>query len=229
MRILVVPDIHANHEALRSVPERADRVLCIGDLVDCGPERKPCVDWARERGCVVVRGNHDNAVATRECCRCSPSFRRLSESTRELRWRRLGQEDVAWLTELSLKGDVTFGGIRFHLVHATPSDPLWAYVTSAQTDRSQAEVERVDADVILVGQPMVLRFASKLVVNPGSVGQPRDGDPRAAFAVIEDGEPRLERIEYDVEATVSALGRSELPDDVFNPLARILRTGGSLA
>jgi putative phosphoesterase len=229
MRILVVSDIHANHEALRRVPDQADRVICLGDLVDYGPEPKPCIDWVRERANVVVRGNHDHAVATRESCRCSPSVRRLSEATRELMWQLLGEEDVAWLANLPLEADVNLGGVRFHIVHATPSDPLYAYLSAAETDRWQAELERIDADVILVGHthmPAVLRFGKKLVVNPGSVGQPGDGDPRAAFAVIEDGEPRLERVEYDVEAAVSALRRTDLAEDILNPLARILRSGG---
>ncbi len=69
-------------------------------------------------------------------------------------------------------------------------------------------------------------LGKKVVVNPGSVGQPRDGDPRAAYAVIEDGEPRLERIEYDIEATFSALEGSGLGQEIVQPLAQVLRTGG---
>jgi len=80
----------------------------------------------------------------------------------------------------------------------------------AERDRWEAEGSLADADILLVGHthlPMILRLRKRLVINPGSVGQPRDGDPRAAFAIIEDGEPRLERVKYDVDATVAQLAR----------------------
>ena len=229
MKVLVVSDIHANHEALLRVPDSVDRVLCLGDLVDYGPDPEPCIEWVRKRAEVIVRGNHDEAVAWRTSCGCSPSFRPLSEATRELMWRKLGRADVDFLRTLPLEADVALGGVRFHLVHATPSDPLHTYLRPDEIARWEAEVERIEADVVLVGHthlPMVLRFGKKVVVNPGSVGQPRDGDPRAAFAIIEDGEPRLERVEYDIEATASSLERSGLSREVVDLLAHVLRKGG---
>jgi len=211
MKVLVVSDLHANSEALRRLPEEFDHVLCLGDLVDYGPDPEPCIEWVRERAAVTVRGNHDEAVARRVSCGCSPSFRPHSEATRELMWRKLGQKDIEFFGSLPLKVDVVLGNVRFHLLHATPSDPLHTYLKPNEAARWEAEVEQIDADVVLVGHthlPMVLRFGKKVLVNPGSVGQPRDGDPRAAFAVIEDGEPRLGRVEYGIEATVTALGLS---------------------
>ena len=230
MRILVVSDIHANHAALREMPENVDRVLCLGDLVDYGPEPRPCIDWVRDRQAITVRGNHDNAVALRVGCGCAPAMLEAAEETRGLMYDLLSPADLDYLGSRPLTADVTLGGVRFHLVHATPSDPLFTYLRPGQETRWAEEAAHVDADVLLVGHthlPMVMRVGRKLVVNPGSVGQPRDGDPRAAYAIVEDGEPRLERAAYDVEATVNALGMRALTNRTVESLTRVLRSGGA--
>ena len=228
VRVLIVSDIHANWEALRRIPDGFDRVLCLGDLVDYGPHPVPCLDWVRERDAFCVRGNHDEAVAHAVSCRCGESMREASERTREIMRDELDPKQLASLGSRPLRAHVELGGVRFQLVHATPTDPLYTYLRPSQSERWAEEVARVDADVILVGHthlPMILRFGKKVVVNPGSVGQPRDGDPRSAFAIIEDGEPRLERREYDVDASVAALAVRGLPKPIFEQLAQLLRTG----
>jgi len=228
MRILVVSDIHANFEALRRMPDDVDCVLCIGDLVDYGPDPVPCIEWVRARSAATLRGNHDHAVAFHVDCRCSPVAREASEATREVMWQALGPRDIDFLATLPLQTVVKIGGVRFHLVHATPSDPLYTYLRPTDEARWAAEVEDLDADVVLTGHthlPMILHVGGKVVVNPGSVGQPAHGDPRAAFAIIEDGEPRLMRVEYDVEASIGRLARMGLRDPVFGQLAGLLRTG----
>jgi len=228
MRVLVVSDIHANWEALRCIPEEFDRVLCLGDLVDYGPDPAPCLQWVHERGAFCVRGNHDEAVSRAVSCRCGESMREASERTRQIMRDELDGKQLASLGSRPLRAAVELGGIRFELVHATPSDPLYTYLRPDRRERWAEEVARLEADIILVGHthlPMILRFGKKIVVNPGSVGQPRDGDPRAAYAVIDDGEPRLERCEYDVESTVAALAKRALPAPVFGQLASLLRTG----
>jgi len=230
MRILIVSDIHANFEALSRIPEGWDHVLCLGDLVDYGPDPVPCVAWVRERATVAIRGNHDQAVASRVDCRCAPVMQEASQRTRELMWQLLGPDDLGYLSARPLTADLELDGVRFHMVHATPSDPLYRYLRPSDEARWKAEVEALKADILLVGHthlPMLLQVGEKIVLNPGSVGLPSDGDPRAAFAVIEDGVPRLERVEYDVEATVGRLDRKTLPATVVDKLSRLLRTGGA--
>ncbi len=234
MRVLVVSDVHANHEALRAVTEaeteEPDAVLCLGDLVDYGPDPVPCVAWARANAAATVRGNHDDALARGIRCRCAASVQPLSDATQDLARRALGPEDVAWLGTLPLEARVTIGGVRFLLVHATPQDPLFTYLRPDERPAWERAVEGVDADVVLVGHthlPMALKIGTLLVVNPGSVGQPRDGDPRAAYAVVEDGRPVLRRASYDVEATVRSLGAQTLAPDIVQGLAGILRSGGA--
>jgi len=228
MRVLVVSDIHANWEALRRIPDGFDRVICLGDLVDYGPDPVPCLEWVPHREAFCVRGNHDEAVARAVSCRCGESMREASERTREIMRDELDLQQLAALGSRPLRARIELGGVRFELVHATPSDPLYSYLRPSQPERWEEEVEWVDADVILVGHthlPMILKFGNKVVVNPGSVGQPRDGDSRAAYAVIEDGEPHLERCEYNVDASVEALARRGLPDPIFSQLVTLLRTG----
>lgn len=230
MKILVISDIHANYEALRRMPDDVDHVLCLGDLVDYGPDPVSCLRWLRDRRAVVVRGNHDLAVGYGAPDGVPEPYRRLSETTRELTLRILDPADIEYLRSLPVSRTLELGGVRVHLVHATPSDPYYTYVPPDQRARWADEAGRVEADVLLVGHthlPMVLRLGGQLVVNPGSVGQPRDGDPRAAYAIIEDGEPRLLRAEYDIDAAVSALAQSGLPADVVELLARTLRSGGA--
>ncbi len=228
MKILVVSDIHANWEALRRVPDDCDAVLFAGDLVDYGPQPKECIAWMREHAAVIVSGNHDFAVANKVSARCAPRFQPLADATAELMARLLGEEELAYLRSFPLTNRVVLGGLHIHMVHAAPSDSLYTYLPPSEQARWAAEVERIDADVILVGHthlPMVLRFGKKVVVNPGSVGQPRERDPRAAYAVIDDGEPSLHRVQYDIEATVNALRQHEIAPRIFEPLACVLRTG----
>ncbi len=232
MRILVVSDIHANEPALRAVwqAEEPDAVLCVGDLVDYGPDPAPCVAWTRNHAMAAVRGNHDDALVRRIRCRCARALQGLTDDTQELARQALGPDEIAWLRSLPLQTDIALGGVRFRLVHAAPADPLFTYLGPEETAAWTRAVEGVEADIVLVGHthlPMVLRLGGKLVVNPGSVGQPRDGDPRAAYAVIEDGVPRLGRATYDIEETVRRLAECGLAPGVVEALERVLRTGGA--
>lgn len=231
MRILVVSDIHANEPALRAVwqAEEPDAVFCLGDLVDYGPDPAPCVTWVRGLALASVLGNHDDALARDIRCRCGESVQTLSDATQDLARQALGPEEIAWLGAQPLQLNIEIGGVRFLLVHATPADPLFTYLRPDETDAWIRAVEAVDADVVLVGHthlPMVLKLGSRMVVNPGSVGQPRDGDPRASYAILDDGVPTFRRAAYDVEATVRALHGRGLDAEVERALSETLRTGG---
>ena len=231
MRLLVISDIHANLPALLAVAghQQFDRAICLGDIVDYGPHPKECLDWVRGRCDLLIRGNHDQAAAKHVGCQCSEAFRHLSEATRAMTWRLLTPDDLSYLAVRPIEADFMYDGTRYHAVHAAPSDPLYRYLGPDDREQWQAEIERVGADMLLVGHthvPMILYFGGKVVVNPGSVGQPRDGDARAEFAVIENGLPHLCRIPYDIEETVRDLSQAGLEDSVASVLGNILRTGG---
>jgi putative phosphoesterase len=229
MRILVVADIHANWPALQALQEPHDVCLCLGDLVDYALEPAPCIDWVRRNAHFAVRGNHDHGVAQNVPVFGRNGYKYLTGVTRILTRERVGAEDVRFLASLPVTRAVTLDDTRFFLVHASPRDPLDEYAPGTAEFWAR-RLEGVDADVICVGhthQPYVLEVGGKLVLNPGSVGQPRDGDPRACYAVIDDHRVELKRVEYPVESTVRVIEESSLPDQAKAYLADVFRIGGA--
>ena len=228
MRILVIADIHANWPALQVVKETYDVCFVVGDLVDYGLEPSPCIAWVKQHATHVIRGNHDHGAAQHVQVAGRNGFKYLTSVTRPLTQERLTAEDRRFLSALPVTRTVTVGDTRFLLVHATPRDPLDEYAV-ADVDFWTRRLQNVDANVVCVGHthhPYVLGVGDKLVINPGSVGQPRDGDPRASYAVIEDNRVELKRVEYDVEATIRTIQESSLPEPGKALLAEVLRSGG---
>ena len=122
---------------------------------------------------------------------------------------------------------MTLDDTRFLLVHATPRDPLDEY-GPPEEEFWERRLRGVDADVVCVGHthhPYMLEVGDKLVINPGSVGQPRDGDPRGSYAVVESRRVELKRFEYPVDDTLRPIQESRLPEDAKAMLAEAFRTG----
>jgi putative phosphoesterase len=227
MRILLLADIHANWPALQALTEPHDVCLFVGDLVDYGLEPGPCIEWVRKHVQHWVRGNHDHGAAQRVPVSGRSGFKYLTSVTRPLTQERLTEPDRRFLSALPTTRMVTLDDTRFFLAHATPRDPLDEYAPP-ESEFWSRRLQHVDADVVCVGHthhPYVLPVGDKLVINPGSVGQPRDGDPRAAYAVIEDRKVELKRVEYAVDATVRAVQESSLPEPAKALLAEVFRTG----
>jgi putative phosphoesterase len=231
MRILLIADVHGNWPALQAAAaEPHDLCLCLGDLVDYALEPAPCIAWARDHARHTIRGNHDHGAAQNVAVHARTGYKYLTAVTRPLTRERLGEEDLRWLSRLPVTRMTTLDNTRFFLVHATPRDPLdeWAPPDPEFWARRLRDVE---ADVVCVGhthQPYVLEVGDKLVINPGSVGLPRDGDPRAAYAVLEDYKVDLKRVEYAVEDAVGVVQASALPEDAKGLLTEALRTGASV-
>lgn len=230
MKLLVVSDIHANWPALRAIREPADGVVCLGDIVSYGPSPRECLAWVRERAAHVVRGNHDTALADGTAPGAAAFKRALALATLERHRHLVAEEEVAWLrtlpTELSFRCD----GYRFYAVHASPTDHLFSYRLTPDLDAEELkkEVAEVRADIVLHGHthlPMSRGAWTKVVLNPGSAGQPLDGDPRASYAVIEDGVAEIRRVEYDIEETAAGIRGMGLAGDLTDTLITILRTG----
>jgi putative phosphoesterase len=228
MRILLLADIHANWAALQAIQEPFDVCFVLGDLVDYGLEPTPCIQWVREHATHAVRGNHDHGVAQFVKVHGKNGFKYLTGVTRQLTQERISNEDRRFLGALPVSKRVTLDGAKFLLVHATPRDPLDEY-SIADADFWSRRLADVDAQVICVGHthhPYILEVGSKLVINPGSVGQPRDGDPRACYAIIENQRVELKRIEYPVEDTVKTVLESGLAEPAQSLLIEVFRTGG---
>jgi putative phosphoesterase len=228
MRILVIADIHANWPALQAVAAVPhDVCLCLGDLVDYGLDPSPCVAWVRDKVQHVVRGNHDHGVAQDVRISGRTGFKYLTGVTRTLTRELVKEDDLRYLSRMPLSRMVSFDSTRYLLVHATPRDPLDEYAPPDE-EFWKRRLQNVEAEVICVGHthiPYVLEVGDKLVINPGSVGQPRDGDPRASYAVIEDYKVELLRAEYPIEETVATVQASAMPDPAKEYLIDVFRTG----
>ena len=246
MRIAILSDVHGNLAALEAVLRHAqaqaqgtiDAFWCLGDTVGYGPQPRECVALLRERGALLVAGNHDRAgtgkMGTEEF---NP------DAATAARWTidRLGAEERAYLESLP---EVFLQG-EFTLVHGTLRRPIWEYLYSPEA--AQAHLERQQTPFGLVGHthiPMLilerpqspngceisfledgtkvkLTRERKMVINPGSVGQPRDGDPRAAYAILdrEADTVALHRVEYHIEATQRLMEAARLPRWLIERLA----------
>jgi predicted phosphodiesterase len=173
-------------------------------------------------------GNHDRSVADGVPPRCWLDFEWLATATLHIARRQLSDEETAFLRALPQKLDLVLDGKRVVLLHATPADPLYSYL-GHDRDKWRTALADIEADLVLVGHthlPFHFQFGDVHVLNPGA-GQPKDGDPRAAYAVIEDGVPRLERASYPVERTVDALGAAGVDPAALRALSALLRTGRS--
>lgn len=236
MKILILSDIHANWYALEAIlaNESYDTLIFLGDAVDFGPNPKECVRFlmnsptGRFWG---VRGDHDHALAYGINCDCSKELGELSNKTREWGEGFITGKEVGFLRRLPFDRYSTLDGLNLYMRHGSPRDGLYRTMTH-NTEEFEIEDDkfgRIDTDFILAGhshRPYIKRLGRTTILNPGSVGQPRDFNPRASYAVIENGEAVIRRVKYDIERTVKDLEKSSLPKDVIRELVSILVVGG---
>ena len=233
MRIAILADIHSNLEALSAVLADArehgsvDEVWCLGDTVGYGPDPNACLDKILGMNHVLVAGNHDLAAVGKISLADFNPY-----AAEACRWTttQLSHEHSEHLANLPLRVERT----PFTLVHGSPRDPVWEYVLSL--DIAQACFDHFTTPCCLVGHshiPFICRQGQRvaelvdaplgsgvplgqerLIVNPGSVGQPRDGDPRASYAIYHTEENSLEfrRVPYDLVATQRKMRLAGLPE-----------------
>ncbi|MGD8555298.1 MAG: metallophosphoesterase family protein [Anaerolineales bacterium] len=232
MRALVISDIHANLTALEAVLADApdhDATWCLGDLVGYGPDPDKCIERVRSLpGLLCLIGNHDLAAL-----KAIPLSRFNSEARAAVTWsgEKLSKDSAAFLRSLPLKAAYD----SFTLAHGSPSQPVWEYVLHEQI--AERNFEAFETDYCLVGHshlPLLFHRPSshdlptliapswsesiplkpRMILNPGSVGQPRDMDPRAAYALLDleanTWEPR--RAEYDIEEVQARMLEAGLPE-----------------
>ncbi len=228
MKILLLADIHANWQALSAIDESFDVCLFLGDVVEYGVQPIECINWIRQHSTVAIRGNHDHAVAQRVPPPEGSGFRRLAAATRLQHWGILEPTHYKYLARLPVTQYLELDGYSFYLVHATPRDPLDEYLADDPAAWAQ-RLQGIDADFVCVGHthlPLHLDLGRWQLINPGSVGQPRDGDPRAAYAVIEGGKVEFRRVPYDIDATIGKMRQAKLDDDALQLAEAVLRQGG---
>lgn len=218
MRVLILSDVHSNIHALRAVEADAghvDHILFIGDAVNYGPDPGACIDWLTSHQITGVRGNHDHAVAFGCDPKASSAKEPLALAMRDWTRDQLDAVQTGWLLQLPRRLDCYLGGAKFSLVHGTPVDPLYDYrLQPDATDELLAELlGGIRADYLITGHthlPVNRFYGSTHIINPGSVGQPLDGDPRAAYAIWNDGTVELRRVAYDRSRVLESLNNLPL-------------------
>lgn len=230
MKILILADIHSNWPALRAIDESFDACLFAGDLVDYATDPVPCVDWIQRHATACVRGNHDHAVAQRIQVRRRSGLSRLAAEARPHHWNVLKNGHMRFLGQIPVTRRLELDGHTFYMVHATPRDPFDEYLKQ-NADGWKQRLNGIDADFVCVGHSHMqfqLDLGTTTVINPGSVGQPRDGDPRASYCVIEDGRIEMRRVDYDILETIDQMRHCGVNGDALELAEHFLRTGGRM-
>ncbi|RQH00963.1 metallophosphoesterase family protein [Natrarchaeobius oligotrophus] len=220
MKVGLISDVHGNLVALEAVladMPPVDELCCAGDVVGYNPWPGECVDELRARGVPTVMGNHDAAVVGDAPFRFNGMARAGVEHARE----ELTDEQRRWLASLPTERLECDGRVK--LVHGHPDDP--DRYTRYTYPKEFSPRLLADEDVLVLGHTHVQgasQYAEGIVVNPGSVGQPRDGDPRAGYAVVDLEAMAVEthRVEYDVDAVREAVNEAGLPVRIGRRLAR---------
>ncbi|WP_292463716.1 metallophosphoesterase family protein [Methanolobus sp.] len=228
MKLLIVSDIHGNKEALdavMAVPH--DDVICLGDLVDYGPSPGECIDLLREQDIPTIRGNHDNSVAFGMECGCGHEYKHLSIATRKYTRDILNDKHIDFLRKLPMNYERIENGVKLYFTHGSPLS-FYDYVRPDTPEETVKEyIREVDADFLFIGHshlPFTRKVGDVTLINPGSVGQPRDGDIRASCAVFDTDTLQAEfiRVGYDMEAVFDKIRKNMLHAD---ELISILKKG----
>jgi putative phosphoesterase len=219
MRIVVLSDIHSNLDALEAVSRRFpdyDELYCLGDIVGYGPQPNEVIDRLQQlQPTIVLMGNHDYAVVTGDVEGFSPHAAKAVEWTS----RQISERGLNYLATLKTSAKIEREGNKLALYHGSPQDPLTEYVFPGVSDAvGRRLLERSEANILLLGHthmPMLRRFNGSVLANPGSVGQPRDGDKRASFALLTVTRTEVNfgvhRVEYDLNPVADRIIRSGLP------------------
>jgi putative phosphoesterase len=217
MKLGVISDIHGNRVALDAVLADlppVDALVCAGDVVGYNPWHADCVDEIREREVPTVQGNHDRAVAAGS----APHFNGMAQAGVEHAREQLSDDQIQWLGDLPVERHVADGRVK--VVHGHPDDP------DHYTRPHEFGPDLLgDEDVLVMGHTHVQAhevYDEGVVMNPGSVGQPRDGDPKAAYAVLDLEEMAVDerRVDYDTGAVIRAVEDEGLPRQIGFRLAQ---------
>ncbi|MEW6142015.1 MAG: metallophosphoesterase family protein [Chloroflexota bacterium] len=240
MRHLVIADIHSNLAAFQAVLSDAcrqggfDSIWCLGDTVGYGPDPHACIKLLRRHKHVCVAGNHDLAAVGKLD---TGNFNYEAAQANQWTARQLTPEDVAYLKSLPLQLEQGL----FTMVHGSPRQPIWEYLI--RLHEAMANFGNFRTPYCLIGHSHVAllfeqvdenhctghRLSSeehitlgrhRLIINPGSVGQPRDGDPRAAYAIYDEKSQTVMcyRVEYNIVATQAKMLTAKLPQPLIDRL-----------
>ena len=239
MKRLIISDIHANLAAFEAVLADAEgeweEIWCLGDLVGYGPDPNECVALLRQHEHTSLSGNHDWAVLGRLDIR---SFNDLARRAISWTQSQLNGGTRAYLETLPASRERS----PFTLAHGSPRQPVWEYILDRRVAAANFShfttpyclvghthipvlYEKEEGDGLTLSGPVYGPTLSldgrRLIINPGSVGQPRDSDPRAAYALLDSDELtwQFRRVEYPIEVTQERMRQAGLPDELVNRLS----------
>jgi len=214
-RLAVIADIHSNLQALEAVMARVDElgvdgVLCAGDVVGYGAKPNECCAIVERVSGFTVYGNHEIAALTGDVIWMNPHAAKAAVWTSKM----LNQTSLDFLSQLGLEGRARLDEKQVAMYHGSVDSAI-QYVHEDQAEDSL--LERAKCDILILGHthvPYIRRLSKGLVVNPGSVGQPRDSDPSASFAVLDTSgqEASIERVDYDTSAAWKDIMDAGLPE-----------------
>jgi putative phosphoesterase len=236
--VAVISDIHGNSLALRAAlddirTQQVEVTYCLGDLVGYGPDPNGVIDIIRGSGIQSILGNYDQGIGWETgdcgCFYADEEARHIGEASYAFTVGEVTQERKAYLRTLPRELHVQLGGAKVHLVHGSPRR-INEYLLRDRDERTFLRLAEAETDDVLcfghTHDPWFRQYGGKLFVNAGSVGRPKDGDPRAAYVILSDSpegavEVKIKRVFYDVEAAAQAVLAAGLP----GALADMLRRG----
>ncbi len=212
MRLLVISDIHSNYEALKSLIAHVeyDEIIFLGDAVNYGPQPVETLDWIRENVKYRILGNHDNSTLNNEDPKCSEKTRDIAIYTMENITRKLmDKTSLEVLSTFKKSIDVEIDGIRYLMMHGSPYDNLFGYTYGNEAEKISADNDLSKFSRILIGHTHFPMLYRSRIINPGSCGMPRDGNPKPWYAVIDHRKEDIEfhRFKYNSELVREMLGK----------------------
>lgn len=216
MKLGIISDIHGNYPALCAVYEKlralgCDDIVCLGDVSGYYSMINECIDFLRQKNILCLKGNHDSYLLGEGQCPRSNSVNRCISYQRSI----LSEDNLKWLATLQpvLKTDA------FYAVHGGWNNPIDEYID--RFDFCYAAEHMPQVKIFLSGHThisSIQKYEDMVYCNPGSVGQPRDHDPKASFAVLEGSQIQLHRVSYDIDAIASHMSKAGFTDYFYRNL-----------
>lgn len=228
MKIALIADIHSNMEAFEAVLKHIDNqriknIICIGDIVGYGANPNECCDIIKQRKIPTCMGNHDiNAVTLKEITR----FNDYAQAALQWTNKQLTEANKKFLQKLPKILNIKLANKTILAVHGSLNDPLFEYIYPTTSDTVIKDLlTRSKSNILIMGHthmPFIKRYEFKLVLNPGSVGQPRDNIPEASYISfdLETSTAVINRIKYNTNKTSSKILTAKLPNFLAERLFR---------
>lgn len=215
MKIVLISDIHGNLEALNAVLRELKKIkikniYCLGDISDYGGSSNECIEIIRKNKITCIQGNHDLNAVTLERLEW---FNEMAQVSVKITNKLLTEKNKKFLLNLPKKLEIE----NLFLVHGSPRDYLYEYIyPDTEDDIFEELVKIAKKQIIAMGHthtPFIKKIGNKLVINPGSVGQPRDGNNKASFCILDNKKLKAEiiRVKYDVKKAADKIMKIGMP------------------